>query len=513
MMLKVQRYDLIVVYKPGKLMYIADTLSRAALPVEGKEDIDVLDEDIICEVNMLKSYLPVSESKLNLLREKTSSDECLGILKMYISKGWPQKPEVSNMVLPFWSIKHDLHVVDDLVFKNQSIVVPSSLHKMMLESLHCGHVGKQTCEIRARNLLYWPTLHKDIESFVNKCSVCAKFKPMNAKEPLLFHDVPDLPWHKVSGDIFEFDNQYFLVLMDYYSKYIELVSLSDITSKTVIEKCKSIFARHGIPVTLVVDSGSQFTSNAFHEFSVLYDFKLVIVSPKHSQSNGQAESGVKIAKNLLKKTKESKSDVYLALLSYRNTSKQYQPSPAELMFSRKLNGLLPLSKSSLQPKVTKPNKILSDKRKDCIKKYYDRNSKELPSLNVGDKVYFKKTVDSPWTAGKVVEKNRIPRSYVLSDEKDKMFVRNRKMIRPDLSNDTGNETIMPETSPKSDSQISLSGTNGNSLISPQSSPVLFQRPVGLTPRISSEEQIVKSFDGCVSRKGRLIRNPKRLSYD
>lgn len=217
----------------------------------------------------------------------------------------------------------------------------------MLERLHNGHVGKQTCKIRACNLLDWPTIHEDIDTKVNNCEVCAKFKPMNTRELLMFHDVTKLPWNKVSADIFEFKKKHFLVVMDYYSKFIELVSLPNITCKTIIDKCKSFFARHGIPITFVADSGTVLNLLPKNLKTALsYEFNVIVVSPKHSQSNGQAESGVKISKNILMKAEESQSDIYLCLLDYQNTCKPYQTSPAELMFSRKLNtlkSLLPLS--------------------------------------------------------------------------------------------------------------------------------------------------------------------------
>lgn len=144
----------------------------------------------------------------------------------------------------------------------------------------------------------------------------------------------------------------FLVVKDYYSKYTELVSLPNITCKTIIDKCKSFFAIHGHSYYLCCWLGyrTQFTAKEFKDFALSYEFNLIVVSPKHCQSNGQAESGVKIAKNILMKTEESQSDIYLCLLDYRNTCKPYQTSPAELMFTRKLNSLLPLSQNNLVQK-------------------------------------------------------------------------------------------------------------------------------------------------------------------
>lgn len=87
-------------------------------------------------------------------------------------------------------------------------------------------------------------------------------------------------------------------------------------------------------------------------------------------------------------------DIYICLLDYRNTCKPYQTAPAELMFSKKLNSLLPLSQNNLSPKVTKPYPVTMSNRKQTIKKYHDKKGKELSSLNVGDRIYFKKTVNS-----------------------------------------------------------------------------------------------------------------------
>lgn len=59
-------------------------------------------------------------------------------------------------------------------------------------------------------------------------------------------------------------------------------------------------------------------------------------SPHHQQSNGKAESAVKIAKNLLKKAKDAGTDPLLALLAWRNTPSQgFNSSPAERLMSRK----------------------------------------------------------------------------------------------------------------------------------------------------------------------------------
>ena len=90
----------------------------------------------------------------------------------------------------------------------------------------------------------------------------------------------------------------------------------------VIYCMKKHFARYGIPRMIVSDCGSQFVSSAFQTFCEKWCITHVTSSPGHQRENGKAESAVKIAKTLLKKTAYSHQDQYLALLELRNTPRQ-----------------------------------------------------------------------------------------------------------------------------------------------------------------------------------------------
>ncbi|XP_023816251.1 uncharacterized protein LOC111948290 [Oryzias latipes] len=83
MMLRIQKYDVDVVYVPGKDMLLADTLSRAYLP-EHSSCGSV--EAEIETVNMVL-HLPISEQSLNAIRVATEQDATLQTLQQTISKG------------------------------------------------------------------------------------------------------------------------------------------------------------------------------------------------------------------------------------------------------------------------------------------------------------------------------------------------------------------------------------------------------------------------------------------
>ena len=47
----------------------------------------------------------------------------------------------------------------------------------------------------------------------------------------------------------------FLVVVDFFSKWLEVAVVSAATSKNTIDKLREMFARHGIPETMVTDNG------------------------------------------------------------------------------------------------------------------------------------------------------------------------------------------------------------------------------------------------------------------
>ena len=130
----------------------------------------------------------------------------------------------------------------------------------------------------------------------------------------------------------EFKKAQYLVVVDYYSRYIKLSKLENTTSTAVINHMKSIMARHRVPETLISDNGPQFSSKEFSAFAKDYGFSQITSSPGHASANGEAERAVRTVKVLLYAAK----DPYCALLNYQSTPLANGYSPAELLMSRKL---------------------------------------------------------------------------------------------------------------------------------------------------------------------------------
>ncbi len=138
----------------------------------------------------------------------------------------------------------------------------------MLRQIHESHLGIESCRRRARDVLFWPGMSQSITEMVNNCDVCSTHQKRQTKEPLHPHSVPERPWQKTGVDLFTFDQQEYLLLLDYYSKFIEVEWLkSDMRSATGITLLKSQFTRRGIPETVISDNGPQFSSRKFQAFA------------------------------------------------------------------------------------------------------------------------------------------------------------------------------------------------------------------------------------------------------
>ena len=105
---------------------------------------------------------------------------------------------------------------------------------------------------------------------------------------------------------------------------------------------KAVFAELGVPNVVVSDSGPQYTSAEFKDFTKQWQIEHRVSSPRNPQSNGMAERCVQTMKASLIKTIEEGEDVDLALLTYKTTRLSNRlPLPAELLNSRKYKILLP----------------------------------------------------------------------------------------------------------------------------------------------------------------------------
>ncbi|XP_046406352.1 uncharacterized protein K02A2.6-like [Ischnura elegans] len=427
MMLKLQPYRLNVVHTPGKYLFIADTLSRDFCAESCDVDTQ-FDDDVEMQVALLLENLPVTRENWELISKHASNDTVYCKLKTYISNGWPQYfKDVDSDCRAYFEFKDELVLVKGMVFRGDRIVIPCSLKIEMLKKLHTGHPGINRMMSRAEMSMFWLGCGQDIKKFVKSCPTCLKFQDNKSKNVLKYKKLPQFPWSEVGCDIFELYQKYYLVVVDALSNFVEVTTLDNLRTITAVEKMKSIFARHGIPMVVYTDGALCFDSEMFKKFAKEWEFLHVLSSPHYPKSNGLAESGVKSIKKIFKKALDSNEDPYLALLNFRNTPRGKVHSPASNLMSRNLRTNIPCSFQALIPKITydKDRPILQE-NKYKSKEYYDRSAKSHPQYRVGQKIMFQKKPNSIWVPGTILEKGQTPRSYVVEGEEGRgVYKRNQ----------------------------------------------------------------------------------------
>ncbi|XP_035989083.1 uncharacterized protein K02A2.6-like [Fundulus heteroclitus] len=326
------------------------------------------------------------------------------------------------------------------------IVIPPTMRQHMLKLIHQLHLGIVKSKQRAREVLYWLGMSAEIEEVVKDCSKCAEFQNKLPRLPLKPTETPELPFELVASDIFEFEGKHLILLVDYFSKFIEVDELKDQRSCTTIEMLKSQFSRHGIPTVLRTDNGPQYVSEEFRDFCENYGISHLTSSPHTPHSNGEVERAVQTVKRLWNKA----SDKHLALLDYRTTPLEtVELSPAQLLMGRRPRNKLPAAQQLLVPKAYNSLKIrqLLNRSKASQKYYYDKgrtmDARSAPVL--GEEVRMQPYPGhSKWSPAVVIQHHSsTPRSYIVNSG-GKEFRRNCQHLRKSTEKANQSRHLVPD---------------------------------------------------------------------
>ena len=301
------------------------------------------------------------------------------------------------------------------------------------------HQGVNSCLRRARDLIFWPTMSADIRAYMESCDTCATYCAKQPEQPL--HEVPERPWQKVGSDIFSIKGRNYLVTVDYYSQFIELDYLPETNSATVITRLKHHFARHGIPDVVVSDNGPQYASSEFQCFARHWNFQHKRIAPGNSRANRQAESAVKIIKNLMIKSAKSGDDPYIALLNLRNTPNEgMSSSPIQRLMGRRTQSALPATPAVLKPPKTPVSKHSRLQWKRFQSAQRDCSRSNLPPLQLGDHVRMG-PIDGKkeWRPASVTR--ALPHNNYEVCDGTRLFIRARKFLRKKPSPEPASSTV------------------------------------------------------------------------
>ncbi|XP_043659792.1 uncharacterized protein K02A2.6-like [Drosophila teissieri] len=390
-LLRLQAYKFKVIYKSGK-ENIADSLSRLCEQASS-ECYDIKGEHSILLI--IKNAVPTS-IEISELAEKSIHDEEIVDAMMCLQQGsW--NSALSSKLYPF---RHELSTVGTIMLRGVRIVIPSKLRQKVLTLAHEGHPGESAMKRRLRAKVWWPQIDKDAERFVKDCMDCTLVSRAANPPPMKRTEFPNGPWLAVATDLLGPlpNNEYILVLIDYYSRYMEFKFLRSITSESLIDACKEIFCRLGYPKQLRTDNGRQYVSAEFRHYCKLCGIEQITTPPYWPQANGEVEN---MNKALVKRLKiahlhkrnlkdEIRSFTFMYNVTPHGTT---GTAPTELMFNRVIRDKIP----GVQDLVGEFSDS-AEKDRDCIVKQKGkevadkRRGAREADIRVGDKVVLKNVV-------------------------------------------------------------------------------------------------------------------------
>ncbi|XP_053685958.1 uncharacterized protein K02A2.6-like [Sabethes cyaneus] len=261
--------------------------------------------------------------------------------------------------------------------------------------------------------------------------------------------LPEKPWIDLAIDFLGPlpSGEYILVIIDYYSRYMEIEIMKRITAQETVKRLQKIFRTWGYPRTITLDNGKQFVSQEFDEFCKRTGIVLNHTTPYWPQANGEVE---RQNRSLLKRLKISNAlygdwktelDDYLILYNNNPHSVTGQP-PSELLQNRKLRFKIPQTDDiSTTPPITEfRDRDLKQKFESKMAEDVRRGSK--PSvLELDDTVLMKNllpkdklSTDFSKEKFKVIEKKG-SNVTVESQATGKQFERNSSHLLKILEND------------------------------------------------------------------------------
>ena len=462
-------YD--IVWLPGKYNHFSDATSRNPT---ASSDIDEEEANVIlglidahleetCVSSITDQHFSIAMVRRNVNnvmattwdKLQLSTFEELESLTNTIHEGFPsEKHSCSNDVLPFWPYRNSLYIYDGVVMYKDRVVVPPSLQKSVLASIHAAHQGCTSMTSTAESTVFWPNITIDIERIRQLCTWCNQNAPSQPKQTPIAPIIPTTPFEAVVADYFEFKGWGYLVVADRLSAWTECYHSRSFNngnkSRGLLIMLKRFFGTFGVPSELSSDGGPQFIADATTDFLARWGVMHRLSSAYNPQSNGRAELAVKSTKRLLLGNVDDDGSLdtesfLQAILIKRNTpDPTTKLSPAEIVFGRKLRDTLPRVNKTLNvfynPQFRSEWRDAWHKKEVALRHRYrgcqdrlEAYSKSLPQLAVGDRVFIQNQTGSKPTkwdrSGTIVDVRDYNKYVVKVDGSGRLTLRNRRFLK------------------------------------------------------------------------------------
>ncbi|GJU43295.1 reverse transcriptase domain-containing protein [Tanacetum coccineum] len=385
-------YDCEIRYHPGKKNVVVDALSRKKR-VKPKR------------VRAMNMILQSSIKDRILMAQKEVVDEIVGLQKVL-----DEMIELRN---------------DGVLYYLDRIWVPlkGDVRTLIMDEAHKSkysvHPGADKMYYDLRDRYWWPGMKKDIAEYVSRCLTCLKVKAEHQRPSGLLQQ-PEIPIWKWEGIAMDFvtklprtssGHDTIWVIVDRLTKSAHFLPMREDYKMERLARLylNEIVARHGVPISIISDRDSRFTSRFWQSMQEALGTRLDMSTAYHPQTDGQSERTIQTLEDMLRACVldfGGSWDVHLPLVefSYNNSyHSSVRCAPFEALYGRKCRSPIlwaevgegQLIGPELVQETTEKISQIKDRLKaarDRQKSYADKRRKPL-EFSVGDYVLLKV---SPW---------------------------------------------------------------------------------------------------------------------
>jgi hypothetical protein len=350
--------------------------------------------------------MDISSSLDTLLHSSLQADE---LAKVYLDKA--KTPSANH---PFSIDEKNLLRHGEQYYVPDNNDLRLTITKSYHDSPTAGHPGRRKTLQLLRRHYWWPSMKTFINHYVDTCDLCCRTKtrrhlPYGTLKSL---PIPTTPWSSISMDLIEFLPKSYgfnsiLVIVDRLTKMaIFLPTTTDLTAEALADLYVThVFAKHGLPLNIISDRGSEFTSRFWRAFTDILGIKLQLSTAFDPETDGQTEQVNQVLEQYLRLYSDYQQTEWvkhlpLAEFAYNNSphssttvspffaNKGYNPrdnftpsdttinAPFADVYTAKLDEL----HSFLQQEIAKAN--------EASAKAFDRKRSDIPSYNPGDMVWL-----------------------------------------------------------------------------------------------------------------------------
>lgn len=370
--LRLQEYDITVVYRSGQKHGDADCLSRAPLP--SKPDDIEQDFPFLGAVDTVE------------MAGRQREDTTLLPIIRYLQGADVVVPRPISRGLTTYCLRDNVLYKKNFDNSEETylLVVPASLRDEVMQACHddpcAGHLGFARTLARIRQKYCWPQLFSSVQHYVRSCRDCQRrkvppLKPAGLLKPL---EPPHAPFQQVGMDLLGpfptsyTGNKWIVVTTDYLTRYAETKLVPRATATEVSTFfVHDIVLRHGAPSVLITDRGTAFTAELIWEIVTLTHTNHRKTTVYHPQTNGLTERLNRTLADMLSMYVDIQHKTWDQILPYvtfaYNTAVQETTrfTPFELVYGRHvttpLDAMLPLDNGTTR----------SDTAEDIVQKAED----------------------------------------------------------------------------------------------------------------------------------------------